>query len=49
MQKLTEAQCKRNEDGARTRTGQDSRMQAVIASACRNHDRVLGNSPPAQF
>lgn len=36
VEELTEAQCKRKEEGVRTRTGQDSRTHAVKAIACIN-------------
>ena len=34
---LTEAQCRRKEEGVRIRTGHESRMHALTAIACKRH------------
>jgi hypothetical protein len=36
--KLTEAQCRRKEEGVRIRTGHESRMHALTAIACKRHE-----------
>lgn len=37
---LTEAHCKRKEDGASMRTGQESRMHEATAMACKSPNKL---------
>lgn len=38
---LTEAQCRRREEGVRIRTGHESQIQALTAIACKNYMKSI--------